>query len=200
MYSPRLICVPCHRPWPRSCHRRNILRSTRCYQPPRYGQQHGQFGQRYGQLYGQQLLQYQQEAWEDSDVKEEWERDRIPPPPPQYYQQPQPPTPPPQQQQQQPPAPSPPQDEAPVVPEEAAALDDLPIKEEAMEEPKMDTREPGHRCMQNVCRASYLFRTLSRVVSPAPSFRVQNVLYALRAVPSHVPGDRLHVLRVLHSC
>ena len=133
-------------------------------------------------------------------MKEEWEPDPIPPPPPQYYQQQQPPPPLPQQQHQQPPAPSPPQDEAPVVPEEAAVMDDLPIKEEQVEEPKMDTGERGHRCVQNVCRASYSFRTLSRVVSLAPSLRVQNVLDALRAVPSHVHGDRLHVLRVLHSC
>ena len=28
--SPRLICLPCHRPCPRSCRRRNIPRSTRC--------------------------------------------------------------------------------------------------------------------------------------------------------------------------
>ena len=88
----------------------------------------------------------------------------------------------------------------PVVPEEAAAMEDLQIKQEEVEEPKMDTGEPGHRCVQNVRRASYSFRTLSRVVSPAPSLRVQNVLHAVRAVPPHVPADRLHVLRVLHSC
>ena len=86
-----------------------------------------------------------------------------------------------------------------MVPEEAATMDDLPIKEEEVEEPKMDTGEPGHRCVQNLCRASYSFRTLSCVVCPAPSLRVQNVLHALRAVPLHVPGDRLHVLRVLYS-
>ena len=51
------------------------------YQPPQYGQRYGQYGQRYGQLYGQQP-QYQQEEWEDSGMKEEWEPDRIPPPPP----------------------------------------------------------------------------------------------------------------------
>ena len=79
-------------------------------------------------------------------------------------------------------------------------MDDLPIKHEEVEEPKMDTGAPGHRCVQNVCRVSYLFRTLSLVVSPAPPLRVPNVLHALRAVPLHVPGDRLHVLRVLHSC
>ena len=145
-------------------------------------------------------------------MKEEWEPDRIPPPPPQYYQQQQPPPPPPQQQQlhppppppqeqhQQPPALSSPQDEAPVVPEEAAAIDNVPIKQEEVEEPKMDTPEPGHNCVQNVCRASYSFRTLSLVVSPAPPLCAPDVLHSLRVVPPHVPGDRLHVLPVLHSC
>ena len=69
-----------------------------------------------------------------------------------------------------------------------------------MEEPKMDTGEPGHGCVQNVCPAFYAFRTLSLRVSPAPSLRVQSVLHVLRAVPVYVPSDRLHVLRVLHSC
>ena len=134
------------------------------YQPPQYGQQYGQYGQRYGQLYGQEPLQYQQEVWKDSDVKEEWERDPIPPPPPQYYQQHHPAPPPPQQPQQQPPAPSPPQDEAPVVPKEAAAFDDLPIEEEQVEEPKMDTGEPGHRCAERVPRVLFVRHVVSRCV------------------------------------
>ena len=44
----------------------------------------------------------------------------------------------------------------------------MPIKEEEEEEPKKDTSELGHRCMQKVCRAFYAFRTLSLNVSPAP--------------------------------
>ena len=79
-------------------------------------------------------------------------------------------------------------------------MDDVPIKEEEVEEAEMDTGEPGHTCRQNVCRASHSFCTLSRVVSPAPSLRVQSVLHVSCAVPVHVHGDRLHVLRVLHSC
>ena len=89
------------------------------YQPPyapQYGQQYGQYGQRYGRLYGQQPLQHQREAWDNWDVKEEWDRDPISPPPPHLKQQHQPPPPPPPQQQlQQPPAPSPPHEGAPVV-------------------------------------------------------------------------------------
>ena len=79
-------------------------------------------------------------------------------------------------------------------------MDDLPIKQKEVEEPKMDAGDPGQRCVQNVCRASYSLRTLSLVVAPAPSLRVPNVLHALRAVPPLVPGYHLHVLRVLHSC
>ena len=102
-------------------------------------------------MYGQQP-QYQDEEWEEPGMKAEWDPDRIPPPPPQHYQQHHPPPPPPQPQQLHPPPP-PPQDapvapspqDAPVVPEEAAPMDDLPIKQEEVEEPKMDTGEPGHR-------------------------------------------------------
>ena len=129
------------------------------YQPPQYRQQYGQYGQRYGQIYGQQP-QYQDEECEQRGMKAESEADRIPPPPRQYYQQHHPPPPPPQPQQlhppppppqeqlQQPPAPSP--QDAPVVPEEAGPMDDLPIKQEEVEEPKMDTGEPGHRCVPRV--------------------------------------------------
>ena len=130
---------------------------------------------------------HQQEAWDDWDVEEEWERDPTPRPPPQ------------QQQQQQPPAPPPLHEEAPAPHEEAAAPDNVPIKEEEVGERKMDIGEPGRRCTQNMCRASFLFRTLSPCVSPAPSLRVQSVPHVLRAGPVHVHGDRLHVLRVLHS-
>ena len=36
------------------------------------------------------------------------------------------------------------------LPEEAGPMDDLPIKQEEVEEPKMDTGEPGHRCVPRV--------------------------------------------------
>ena len=126
---------------------------------------------------------------------EEWDRDPIPPPPPQ------------QQQQQQPQAPPPPHveaaaphEEAPAPHEEAPAPDDVPIGREEEEEPKKDTGEPEHSCVQKVCRAFYAFRMLSLHVSPAPSTRVQSGLHVLRAVAVYVPGDCLHVLRDLHSC
>ena len=66
----------------------------------------------------------------------------------------------------------------------------MPIKEEEEEEPKKDTGEPGHKCVPNLCRAFYAFRTLSlHVVSPAPSTRVQGVLHVPPAVPVYVPSD-----------
>ena len=140
------------------------------YQPPQYGQQYGQYGQRYGQMYGQQP-QYQDEEWEEPGMKAEWDPDRIPPPPPQHYQQHHPPPPPPQPQQLHPPPP-PPQDapvapspqDAPVVPEEAGPMDDLPIKQEEVEEPKLDSGEPGHRC---VPRVVFVPRVVSRCVPGA---------------------------------
>ena len=66
------------------------------------------------------------------------------------------------------------------------------IKEEqhstAGEEPKKDesahpTGDPGHRCVQNLCRAVHAFRASSLYVSPAPSSRVQSVLHVPRTVP-----------------
>ena len=149
------------------------------YQPPQYGQQYGQYGQRYGQMYGQQP-QYQDEEWEEPGMKAEWDPDRIPPPPPQHYQQHHPPPPPPQPQQLHPPPP-PPQDapvapspqDAPVVPEEAGPMDDLPIKQEEVEEPKMDTGEPGHRC---VPRVVFVSRVVSGCVPGAiASFPVRRI-------------------------
>ena len=133
--------------------------------------------------------------------EEDWDRDPTPPPPPQQQQQhqPPPPPPPPQQQQQQPAAPPPPHEEARAPHEEAPAPNDVPIKEEEVEEPKMDSGEPGHMCVQNVCRAVYAFRTLSLRVSPASWLRVQSVLHVSRAVPAYVRGDRLHLLRIVHS-
>ena len=77
-------------------------------------------------------------------------------------------------------------------------MDDPRIKQKEVEEPKMDTGEP----VTGACLAWYSFRTLSLVVSLAPSLRVPDVLHALRAVPLHFPGDCPHVLdvlRVLHS-
>ena len=45
-------------------------------------------------------------------------------------------------------APSP--QDAPLVPEEAGPMDDLPIKQQEVEEPKMDIGEPSHRCVPRV--------------------------------------------------
>ena len=171
------------------------------YQPPQYGQQYGQYGQRYGQLYGQQP-QYQEEEWEEPGMKAEWQPDRIPPPPPPYYQQHHAPPPPPQQQQLHPP-PLPPQEQLqqppPWCPRKPARWTTCRSSRRRWKNERWTLANQ----VTGACRALYLFRTLSSVVSLAPSLGVPKILHALRAVPRHVPGDGLHVvhvLHVLHSC
>ena len=126
-------------------------------------------------------------------MKGEWDQGPTPPPSPEQQQQQQPPPPPPpQQQQQQPPAPLAPHEEAPAPHEEAPAPDDVPIKEEEVEDSNGYSHQTGYqtskfRLLWNI--------TLNPPTPPLPRCWVSPPLRAAFCVTRfHAPPSLCHTL------